>query len=179
MSESATRTSSRSPIPRAPIPGADYASGDIRELDAAEQEREFAAMDLGYNPSNMLPDPPEHPDWVYRWVSYTIHGESNQANVVRRRHEGWRPVLKKEMPEFAASLGDDGLGHEEIRMVSLVLHRMPRARAEMLKERLSRQPAASQEKFQVSGSDAAMGKVSDLSSQTVTRGRAISFGDGR
>lgn len=151
--------------------------------DAATVERELASMDFQYDPNNRFPSPPYHPDWDYRWVSVSVHGETNSMNIAHRRSQGWRPVQIVELPEFAQMLGAEGKETESIRVMSQVLHKMPRVKVEALK---SKQAAATMLQSQAEtafgrnpNDELFVGEVVNGSKLTHTvGGRQVRFGDG-
>lgn len=153
--------------------------------DAATVERECAAVDYNYDPNNMFPSPPYHPDWCYQWVSVEIHGTSNSQNVARRRQQGYRPVAITEMPEFAASIGcEGGKETDTIRTMTQVLHKIPRSQAERLKglnSSAAERSMQSETAFRKDPNDDLFVKeVSSSSKLTHTSGgRQVAFGSGR
>lgn len=59
-------------------------SVDTRETQEREEDQ--------WTPPALLPDPPQHPDWVHRWVRTAILGNPDQQNVSTRFREGWEPA---------------------------------------------------------------------------------------
>ncbi len=153
--------------------------------DAATVERESVAAGYAYDPNNMFPSPPDQADWSYQWVSVEVHGTSNSQNVARRRQQGYRPVLISEMPEFAASIGcEAGKETDVIRIMTQVLHKIPRATAERLKsmnalatDRMTQSETAFRKD---PNDDLFIKELSNGSKLTHTSGgRQVAFGSGR
>lgn len=152
--------------------------------DAATVERECLSAGMTYDPNTMFPSPPEHSNWSYQWVSVEVHGTSNSQNVARRRIQGYRPVLISEMPEFAQVIGCEGKETDVVRLMTQVLHKIPKSKAEQLKRDSSQATdriTMSETAFRKDPNDDLFIKeISNNSKLTQTAGgRQVTFGSGR
>jgi hypothetical protein len=71
-----------------------------RELETREAE----ARTETWKPPSVLPDPEEHPDWVFRWVRKSLRGDSDPSNVSMRLREGWAVVRAEDHPEIMTQI---------------------------------------------------------------------------
>lgn len=139
-----------------------------RELDSRTQTTRAP-----YVPPSALPEPTEHPDYVFRWVATHVVGKADPSNVSKRRREGWEPVKAEDHPELIhlASSGNIELG-------GLILCKLPRETAEARNEFYASQAQRQMESVDntfLQQNDTRMAKFSARKS-TVTRGTG--FGNG-
>ncbi len=127
-----------------------------------------------YTPPSALPDPKEHPDFVYRWVATHVVGQADPTNVSKRVREGWEAVKAEDHPELhhLAKTGNIEIG-------GLLLCRMPRemaqARAEYYSDQAKRQMESVDNTF-MQQNDSRMAKFAARRSE-VTRGRGFGSGN--
>ena len=51
-----------------------------------------------WSPVRKLDTPPAHPGYTYRWISESMLGQEDRANVSRRIREGWELVRAEDLP---------------------------------------------------------------------------------
>lgn len=121
-------------------------------------------------PPSALPEPQEHPDYVFRWVATHVVGASDPSNVSKRIREGWEPVKAEDHPELQhlAKSGNIELG-------GLLLCKMSREQAKARNEYYSTQAQRQMESVDntyLQQNDARMAKFAARRTE-VTRGRRI------
>lgn len=80
--------------------GAKDAAGEQNRTPRSGETRAALADEDTWAPPALLPDPPEHPDYVHRWVRTAILGNPDSQNVSTRFREGWEPAPADEYPDF-------------------------------------------------------------------------------
>ena len=72
--------------------------------------REQEQRDISWTPPTHLPEPPEIPGRVHRWIRVSLLGNADDGNVSYRLREGWTPVSAddEEYAELAKSLNFRG-----------------------------------------------------------------------
>lgn len=159
--------------------------GDSRENESRQVE------EMRFKPSNSLPDIPEHPDWVYRWIAVTVNQQDFASNVNQQISEGWIAVTQDELPTINTFGRDrEGKGNILAGNGTLMLFKMPRllkeARDRHYKDNLEAQLASVQSNI-TALQGAAENKKSQISYDvsagtplaTPNTGRSVSFGDGK
>ena len=88
---------------------------ETREADEAEQT---------WRPADVLPDPPQRPGWVHRWVRGASRGEVDKLNMAKAMREGWRPCAATDYPEIIEAMPFGGASTDLIEFGGLILCRM-------------------------------------------------------
>lgn len=139
-----------------------------RDLDTRDKSTRFE-----YTPASTLPEPAEHPDYVFRWVATHVVGVADPSNVSKQRREGWEPVKAEDHPELQ-HLHSSG----NVEIGGLMLCKMPRERAEARNAYYAQQAQRQMESVDnvfMQQNDARMAKFAARRS-TVSRGSG--FGSG-
>lgn len=92
----------------------------------AQDTRKAAEETKLWKPPSAL-DAPECPDdMVQRWVRIESRGADDLKNASARHREGYRPVMKKDHPDFDAPTIDEGKYAGVIGVGGLILMRIPK-----------------------------------------------------
>lgn len=95
------------------------------------ETRTAQAAPLTWRPADVLPDPPQRPGWVHRWVRGSSRGELDSVNMARAMREHWRPCSPSDYPEIVEQMPGSS-NKDSIEFGGLILCRMP---AEVAKQR--------------------------------------------
>lgn len=139
-----------------------------RDLDTRDKSNREVFV-----PPSSLPEPADHPDYIFRWVATHVVGAADPSNVSKRMREGWEPVKAEDHPEMH-HLAKSG----QIELGGLILCKMPRERAEARNEYYSTQAQRQMESVDnvfLQQNDTRMAKFAARRS-TVSRGSG--FGSG-
>lgn len=143
------------------------------QRNTRELESRASSARPAYVPPSTLPEPAEHPDYIYRWVATHVMSKADPSNFSKRTREGWEPCRAEDHPELK-HLGSSG----NIELGGLVLCKMSREQAKARDDYYANQAQRQMESVDNSflqQNDARMQKFSARKS-TVTRGSG--FGNG-
>ena len=139
-----------------------------------DQDTRQTTARVVYTPPSSLPEPIEHPDYVFRWVATHVLGQADPSNVSKRNREGWEPCRAEDHPEMkhlATTSGNIELGGL---MLCKIAREIANARAEYYSDQAKRQMESVDNTF-MQQNDSRMAKFAARKS-TVTRGPG--FGNG-
>lgn len=116
-------------------PGETIPGQSVNRTPRAKESLDMLSKEETFVPQSLLPDPPYHPDWVYRWIRVSSYNDPDTRNASVRFREGWTPVPSEEMEEEVKAVSDvdDRFAAEgNIVIGGLMLCRMPRKKAEAM-----------------------------------------------
>jgi hypothetical protein len=64
------------------------------------ETRDAEKRDMSWSPSSLLPEFPEEPGYVFRWIRTSFMGQNDARNVSARLRERWVPVKRSDYPEL-------------------------------------------------------------------------------
>lgn len=111
------------------------AGQEVNRTPRALEGHSALSLEETFIPQALLPDPPHHPDWVYRYVRVSSHDKADTRNASIRFREGWSPVPAEEMEdvlEVTSDFDDRFAAEGNIVIGGLMLCRMPRQKAEAM-----------------------------------------------
>ncbi len=98
----------------------------VKKVSRESESRESKSRKRSWQPPSALGTPPKIEGYTYKWVRLELRGDSDDANVVRRTHEGYEPVRKEELPEgYITEVVDGGKHTGVVRSGDLILCKMP------------------------------------------------------
>lgn len=151
--------------------------------DRTLETRESETRAKAWKPPSVLPDPPDIPGYVHRWIRKSTLSVDDETNFARRRAEGWEPVTTEEyqgkmvLPYIESKSGNiESGGLILARCSTEVMAERDKYYRDLTRRQMDGVNAARE---YVQGADSRMGKfVEDQRTQVVRGSRDGAFGNG-
>jgi len=92
---------------------------EVTGRSASERPKQWQQPEL-------LPEPDQNPDYVYRWIRVATLNAADPRNLSTKLREGWEPVPIEEQPKFKLLLDPKSRFKDNIEIGGLLLCKTPK-----------------------------------------------------